>query len=136
MCTRVAPVASLQRLLTLLVAPRSRPSPLRLRRTKDNHAITDAILQAIESPSHAGSLPFELIMLEVLLHVTSFYFDRRISHLAWMIDTLLGDMAQVGARSWSKPLLPPPPPGQGRGGRGQRGQCAAVCSARACARRE
>ena len=39
----------------------------------------------------SGILPFELLILEVLLHETSEYFYRKIGHLNWMMDAIINN---------------------------------------------
>lgn len=43
--------------------------------------------------SHSKPSPSsDLVLPQVLLYATVMYFERRISHLSWMLDTVLHDL--------------------------------------------
>ncbi|KAG1669975.1 hypothetical protein FOA52_016236 [Chlamydomonas sp. UWO 241] len=60
------------------------------RSDRENQNIIAPMLQAITSTD--ATLPFELCAVEVLLHSTVMYFERRISHLSWMLDIVMHDL--------------------------------------------
>ncbi|EFJ44559.1 hypothetical protein VOLCADRAFT_95162 [Volvox carteri f. nagariensis] len=70
-------------------------------------------VQVIEAQPH---VPFELSVLEVLLHVTLSYFERRRAHITWMVDRIVGD-AVAGSGSAGGGSL-----GDGFGGGGGGGE--------------
>lgn len=61
---------------------------------RENQNIIAPMLQAICSADQP--LPFELCAIEVLLHSTVMYFERRISHLSWMLDIVMQDLQGQG----------------------------------------
>ena len=66
---------------------------LKSRSEKENQNIIAPMLQAINN----HDLPFELCAIEVLLNATTRYFERRIAHLAWMLDIVHQDLQQSGS---------------------------------------
>ncbi|MEW5313205.1 MAG: hypothetical protein WDW38_004791 [Sanguina aurantia] len=58
------------------------------RRKDEKRTLMLPILQAIKQQPH---VPFEMSVLEVLLHSTTRYFERRIDHISLMMEHVLGE---------------------------------------------
>ncbi|KAG2495912.1 hypothetical protein HYH03_006149 [Edaphochlamys debaryana] len=58
------------------------------KRDRDFHDIIKPMTLVIEAQPH---VPFELSVLEVLLHVTLLYFERRRAHISWMVERIIAD---------------------------------------------
>ncbi|GLI61123.1 hypothetical protein VaNZ11_003397 [Volvox africanus] len=70
------------------VIERDQCTLIRNKRDRDFHDIIKPMTLVIEAQPQ---VPFELSVLEVLFHVTLLYFERRRSHVRWMVDRIVGD---------------------------------------------
>ncbi|GIL81223.1 hypothetical protein Vretifemale_10273 [Volvox reticuliferus] len=72
------------------VIERDQCTLIKNKRDRDFHDIIKPMTLVIEAQPR---VPFELSVLEVLLHVTLLYFERRRAHVRWMVDRIVGDAA-------------------------------------------
>ncbi|GFR48467.1 hypothetical protein Agub_g10155 [Astrephomene gubernaculifera] len=78
------------------VIEREQCTLIKNKRDRDFHDIIKPMTLVIDAQPH---VPFELSVLEVLLHVTLLYFERRRTHISWMIERIMGDTSSGAASS-------------------------------------
>ncbi|KXZ50314.1 hypothetical protein GPECTOR_17g953 [Gonium pectorale] len=78
------------------VIERDRCTLIKTKKDRDFHDIIKPMTLVVRAQPE---VPFELSVLEVLLHVTLLYFERRRAHIHWLVDRIVGDAAASGGAS-------------------------------------